>query len=163
MMDRILILVSMVMGLTIGQVPEHLPFVQERFDCHHNYTEKEHHMGHDVWVTRKGAVRAREGDIALIPGSMGTPSYVVAGKGEKLSFTSAPHGAGRVGSRKQAYRDITMEAAREAMEGIIWGNVQALIDESPRAYKDITQVIADSADLVEITHTLTPLMNIKGY
>jgi tRNA-splicing ligase RtcB len=157
MMDRIVSAVAEWAGYVT------LDYDVEEFDCHHNFTVMEHHMGRDLWITRKGAVRAREGDMALIPGSMGTPSYVVKGKGNKPSFDSAPHGAGRAMGRKQAFRTISMEDARTAMNGILWGDHEKLIDETPGAYKDITQVIADAADLIEVKHILRPIMNIKGY
>lgn len=155
MMDRVLEAVDRVFDGAIR-------YSQGRFDCHHNYSTMEHHWNTDVWVTRKGAVRARPGDVALIPGSMGTPSYVVKGKGNKLSFDSAPHGAGRAMGRKEAFRRISLEEAQAAMEGILWGNDKKLIDESPGAYKDITRVIQDAGELIEIQHVLTPIMNIKG-
>jgi tRNA-splicing ligase RtcB len=132
----------------------------EEYD--HNFTEMEHHMGRDLWITRKGAIRARVGDLALIPGSMGTASYIVEGKANVPSFASAPHGAGRAMGRRQAFRTITMDDARKDMEGIVWGDHEKLIDESPRAYKDITQVMADAADLVTVKHILRPILNIKG-
>lgn len=133
-----------------------------RFDCHHNYAEVEEHFGERVWVTRKGAVRARVGDVALIPGSMGTPSYVVEGKGNPLSFDSAPHGAGRTMGRKVAFETLDLDEQRRAMEGIVWGDDPKLLDETPAAYKDIDVVIADAADLIEVKHTLRPILNIKG-
>lgn len=158
MMDRVLQAVAQWVGSDEGTIG-----VQERFDCHHNFTQREHHWGTDLWITRKGAVRARAGDVALIPGSMGTPSYVVEGKGHKLAFDSAPHGAGRAMGRKQAFRTITMDEAQSAMQGVVWGNHEKLIDETPGAYKDITQVVEDAADLIEIKHVLHPMLNIKGY
>lgn len=133
-------------------------------DCHHNFCEKEHHGGRDVWVTRKGAVRARVGDRGVIPGSMGTRSYVVSGAGNAASFHSCSHGAGRRMSRKQARRQLDLEGLVEAMVGKAWNDSDAgkLIDEDPRAYKDIDQVMADQADLVTVDHTLTQILNLKG-
>ena len=157
MVDRVLRAMAQWVGSDEGTIA-----VQERFDVHHNYIAMEHHMGRDLWITRKGAIRARQGDVALIPGSMGTPSYVVEGKGNVPSFTSAPHGAGRAMGRRQAFRTITMEDARKAMEGVVWGDHEKLIDETPDAYKDIVQVMADAADLVTVKHVLRPILNIKG-
>lgn len=135
---------------------------EELIDCHHNYMETENHWGKNVWITRKGAIRARTGDLALIPGSMGTPSYIVRGKGNRAAFESAPHGAGRTGSRSQAFKNFSFEQAQAAMAGVIWGQNPKLVDESPLAYKDIRQVMEDAADLIEPIHTLRPLLNIKG-
>jgi tRNA-splicing ligase RtcB len=134
----------------------------ERFDCHHNFTALEHHWETDLWVTRKGAVRARSGDVALIPGSMGTSSFIVEGKGSRLGFDSAPHGAGRRMSRRKAFENLTLDGAREKMTGILWDDRQAVLDETPEAYKDIEVVIKDAAELLEVKHTLTPVLNIKG-
>ena len=134
----------------------------ERINCHHNFTELEHHFHKDVWVSRKGAIRAREGDPGLIPGSMGTASYVVVGKGNPLALDSAPHGAGREYSRSKARKTFTHEQLREAMAGIEYRDTDAFIDEIPAAYKDIDQVMADAADLVEVRHVLRQLVNVKG-
>jgi tRNA-splicing ligase RtcB len=134
----------------------------ERFDCHHNFAALEHHWETDLWITRKGAVRARSGDVALIPGSMGTPSYIMEGKGSRLGFDSAPHGAGRRMSRRKAFENLTLDGAREKMTGILWDDRQAVLDETPEAYKDIEVVIKDAAELLEVKHTLTPVLNIKG-
>ena len=134
----------------------------EEINCHHNYTEQETHFGKQVWLSRKGAISARAGGAGLIPGSMGTASYVVAGLGNPLALNSAPHGAGRVHSRSAARRTFTQEQLREAMAGIEFRDTAAFIDEIPAAYKDIDQVMADAADLVEIRHTLRQLINVKG-
>lgn len=136
----------------------------DRINCHHNYAEREHHHGKDVWVTRKGAVRAREGDRAVVPGSMGRRSFITVGKGSPASYDSSSHGAGRRMSRTQARKTITQARLTSQMEGIAWQNddAKALLDEAPDAYKDIAQVMADQADLVEIVHTLRPLLNFKG-
>lgn len=133
-----------------------------RVSCHHNYTSQERHFGKDVWLSRKGAIDASEGVWGLIPGSMGTASYVVVGKGNRLSLNSAPHGAGRNYSRSAARREFTHDQLREAMTGIEYRDTDAFIDEIPAAYKDIDQVMADAADLVEIKHTLHQLVNVKG-
>ncbi|MDR7253765.1 tRNA-splicing ligase RtcB [Nocardioides sp. BE266] len=135
---------------------------QEEINCHHNYTEPEHHYGRDVWLSRKGAINAEAGRPGLIPGSMGTASYVVVGKGDPASLCSAPHGAGREYSRTRARKTFTAEDLRVAMAGIEYRDTDAFIDEIPAAYKDIDQVMADAADLVEVRHVLRQLVNVKG-
>lgn len=133
-------------------------------NCHHNFTQMEHHGGVDLWVTRKGAIKADVGDKGIIPGSMGTKSYIVSGLGNADSFTSCSHGAGRVHSRSAAKKLFTQEDLAEAMEGIAWLDDRGdqLIDEIPQAYKDIDQVMADQADLVSVDHTLRQILNYKG-
>ncbi len=134
----------------------------ERINCHHNFTQLEEHFGRRLWVSRKGAIEARPGQPGLIPGSMGTASYVVAGKGNPESLNSSPHGAGRNYSRSAARRTFTVEDLRKAMKGIEYRDTNAFIDEIPAAYKDIDQVMADAADLVKVRHTLRQLVNVKG-
>lgn len=131
-------------------------------NCHHNYTSRERHYGKDLIVSRKGAIDAHEGVMGLIPGSMGTASYVVKGKGSITGLCSAPHGAGRDYSRSQARKTFTMDQLEKRMEGIEWRQTTAFIDEIPDAYKDIDQVMSDSSDLVEVVHTLHQLVNVKG-
>lgn len=141
----------------------HGPVVeQERINCHHNYTEREKHFGKEVWLSRKGAINAEVGRPGLIPGSMGTASYVVVGKGNAVSLNSSPHGAGRSYSRSAARRTFTHEQLREAMRGIEYRDTEAFLDEIPQAYKPIDQVMADAADLVEVRHTLRQIVNVKG-
>lgn len=134
----------------------------ERINCHHNFTESEMHFGERVWVSRKGAILADAGRPGLIPGSMGTASYVVEGRGNALALNSSPHGAGREYSRSAARRTFTREQLREAMAGIEYRDTEAFIDEIPQAYKPIDQVMADAADLVSVRHTLLQLVNVKG-
>lgn len=134
----------------------------EVINCHHNYTERETHFGKSVWLSRKGAISARDGEPGLIPGSMGAASYVVAGKGNALALCSSPHGAGRNHSRAAARRLFTREDLDHRMAGITWGESNAFLDEHPEAYKDIDVVMADAADLVEIRHTLHQIVNVKG-
>jgi tRNA-splicing ligase RtcB len=134
----------------------------ERINCHHNFTEREHHFDRDVWVSRKGAIRARAGDDGLIPGSMGTASYVVTGKGNRLALESAPHGAGREYSRMAARKQFTREQLREAMAGIEYRDTDAFLDEIPAAYKDIDTVMTDASELVEVRHVLRQIVNVKG-
>jgi tRNA-splicing ligase RtcB len=135
-----------------------------RINCHHNFTQREVHDGAELWITRKGAIKADVGDLGVIPGSMGTRSYIVAGKGSRLSWTSCSHGAGRRHSRTQAKRLFTTADLAAQMAGKVWLDTRAdaLVDEIPSAYKDIDQVMADQADLVEVRHTLHQVLNYKG-
>ncbi|MEV8241194.1 RtcB family protein [Microbacterium testaceum] len=135
---------------------------RERINCHHNFTESERHFGKQVWVSRKGAIMADDGRPGLIPGSMGTASYVVEGRGNALSLNSSPHGAGREYSRSAARKTFTREQLREAMAGIEYRDTDAFIDEIPQAYKPIDRVMADAADLVTVRHTLRQIVNVKG-
>ncbi|RBY75138.1 RtcB family protein [Blastococcus sp. TF02-09] len=134
----------------------------ETVNCHHNYTERETHFGREVWLSRKGAISAREGQLGLIPGSMGAASYVVVGKGNVPSLMSSPHGAGRNFSRSAARKRFTRQDLDARMAGIAWGHSDAFLDEHPDAYKPIDQVMADAADLVEVRHTLRQIVNVKG-
>ncbi|HEX2047965.1 MAG TPA: RtcB family protein [Acidimicrobiales bacterium] len=135
-----------------------------RINCHHNFTQPEVHQGRELWVTRKGAIRADKGDFGVIPGSMGTRSYIVEGKGDQASWTSCSHGAGRRHSRAQARKLFTEADLSRAMAGKVWlsDRAGALLDEIPAAYKDIDQVMADQADLVTVLHTLHQVLNYKG-
>ncbi|MBG6182382.1 tRNA-splicing ligase RtcB [Arthrobacter sp. CAN_A214] len=135
---------------------------RERINCHHNYTAKETHFGKEVWLSRKGAIAADAGRPGLIPGSMGTRSYVVTGKGFALSLNSAPHGAGREYSRNAARKHFTYDQLRKAMKGIEFRDTDAFLDEIPGAYKDIDVVMEDARDLVGIRHTLRQIVNVKG-
>jgi tRNA-splicing ligase RtcB len=134
----------------------------DEISCHHNYTTREHHDGRTVWLSRKGAIDAHEGVMGLIPGSMGTASYVVKGKGHRGALCSAPHGAGRTHGRKHAERTFTYEQLQEQMAGVEWSGSAALLDEIPAAYKDIDQVMEDAKDLVEVKHALRQIVNVKG-
>jgi tRNA-splicing ligase RtcB (3'-phosphate/5'-hydroxy nucleic acid ligase) len=154
MMDRVVRQVSEWMGAPVIE--------QERINCHHNFTQKEEHFGKSVWLSRKGAISARVGELGLIPGSMGTASYVVEGLGNPVALHSSPHGAGREYSRSAARKAFTAADLRAAMEGIEYRDTDAFIDEIPAAYKPIDQVIADAASLVTIRHTLRQLVNVKG-
>ncbi len=135
---------------------------QERIECHHNFTQWENHFGVNILVSRKGAIEAREGQLGLIPGSMGTASYVVRGKGNQSSFNTAPHGAGRRLSRGGARRAFTMEDFDRDMQGIEVRRSEAFLDELPGAYKDIDLLMEQSGDLVEILHTFRQIVNVKG-
>ena len=136
----------------------------EDVQCHHNYTEREEHGGGEVWLTRKGAIDASPGRRGLIPGSMGTRSYVVTGLGNPASFHSAPHGAGRNFSRRAARERFTVAQLAEAMAGIEWRaeKAEAFLDEIPGAYKDVDQIMDDAKDLVSVEHTLRQILNVKG-
>ncbi len=133
-------------------------------NCHHNYTERERHGGRALWITRKGAIKAGAGDLGVIPGSMGTDTYIVRGKGNPASYDSSSHGAGRRMSRGDARRQLDRAGLRDQMRGKAWNadSASALIDEDPRAYKDIRQVMADQSDLTEVLHVLTQVLNYKG-
>jgi tRNA-splicing ligase RtcB (3'-phosphate/5'-hydroxy nucleic acid ligase) len=134
----------------------------QRINCHHNFTQKEEHFGQEVWVTRKGAIEARRGMWAMIPGSMGTRSYIVVGKENAMSFRSAPHGAGRRYSRTKARALFNMADLTKAMEGIEYRRSKVLLDEIPGAYKDIDEVMENAKDLVEVKYVLKQFVNVKG-
>ncbi len=136
--------------------------VAERIQCHHNFTQRENHFGQDILVSRKGAIEAREGQFGLIPGSMGTRSYVVRGRGNAESFNTAPHGAGRRMSRRKARNSFTMDDFDRLMTGIEVNRSDAFLDELPGAYKDIDLVMEQSEDLVEVIHTFRQIVNVKG-
>ncbi len=153
------------METVLGVLRKHLPKFKigdMAVNCHHNYAVMEHHFDADVWVTRKGAVRARKGDLGIIPGSMGTGSFIVRGRGNADSLCSCSHGAGRAMSRAEAKRSITLKDHRQATQGIECRKDKAVIDESPAAYKDISSVIAAQTDLIEVVHTLRQVINVKG-
>ena len=142
----------------------HKAFGVDRINCHHNYATRETHGGRQVWVTRKGAIRARSGDLGVIPGSMAASSFIVRGTGNPLSYESCAHGAGRRLGRRQATRELTAASLRAAMAGRAWDDAMAsaLVDEHPDAYKDVRQVMSDQRDLVEIVHELRQVLNLKG-
>jgi tRNA-splicing ligase RtcB (3'-phosphate/5'-hydroxy nucleic acid ligase) len=131
-------------------------------NCHHNYVAKEHHYGEDVYVTRKGAVRAGLGELGIIPGSMGTRSYIVRGKGNPESFCSCSHGAGRSMSRAEAKRRFTLADHIAATANVECRKDTDVIDETPMAYKDIDRVMEAQSSLVEIAHTLRQVVCVKG-
>lgn len=141
-----------------------IPFATqvEAVNCHHNYISREHHYGEDVWVTRKGAVSARIGEMGIIPGSMGARSFIVRGLGNEESFCSCSHGAGRVMSRTEAKRRVSMDEHLLATAGVECRKDQSVIDETPSAYKPIEKVMQAQSDLVEIVHTLKQVLCVKG-
>jgi len=134
----------------------------EAINCHHNYVQKENHFGENVLVTRKGAVRAAEGVMGIIPGSMGAKSFIVRGRGNKESFDSCSHGAGRLMSRTEAKKTFTLADHVAATQGVECRKDEGVIDETPAAYKPIESVMAAQADLVEIVHTLKQVVCVKG-
>ena len=133
----------------------------EAVNCHHNYVQKEHHFGEDVFVTRKGAVSARRGEMGIIPGSMGARSYIVRGLGNPESFESCSHGAGRVMSRTKAKKLYSVADQIKATEGVECRKDEGVIDEIPMAYKDIDAVMAAQKDLVEVVHTLKQVICVR--
>lgn len=151
--------------LVLAALKRHLPafdVTSEVVNCHHNYVAVEHHYGADVWVTRKGAIRAREGDLGIIPGSMGTRSYIVRGKGNPESFSSCAHGAGRKMSRTAAEKQFSAADLVRQTEGVICRKDKGVVDEIPGAYKDIDSVMANQIDLVDVMHTLKQVVCVKG-
>lgn len=135
-----------------------------RINCHHNYSAREPHDDEELWITRKGAIRARLGDYGVIPGSMGNDIHIVRGLGNEASYHSCAHGAGRRHSRRQAKKRFTVDDLREQMKGKTWNRDRAakLLDEIPGAYKDLEQVMTDQADLVEIETSMREILNYKG-
>lgn len=131
-------------------------------NCHHNYVQPEHHFGADVWLTRKGALSARQGELGIIPGSMGARSFIVRGKGNPDSFHSCSHGAGRAMSRGEAERRFTLADHERMTAGVECRKDAGVLDETPGAYKDIDAVMAAQSDLVEIVHTLKQVVCVKG-
>ena len=153
------------MGLVLKALERHLPpfhVTDEAVNCHHNYVQRERHYGRDVWVTRKGAIRARRGDLGIIPGSMGARSYIVRGKGVEESFQSCAHGAGRRMSRTAATKAYTQKDVEAQTAGVLCRKDKGVIDEIPAAYKDIDAVMANQNDLVEVVHTLKQIACVKG-
>ncbi len=153
------------MELVIDALHRHLPAFEvtgEAVNCHHNYVERERHYGEQVWVTRKGAIRAGEGELGIIPGSMGTRSYIVRGKGSAESFESCAHGAGRRMSRNAAEKKFSVGDLARQTEGVICRKDKSVLDEIPGAYKDIDEVMAHQQDLVEVVHTLKQVLCVKG-
>ena len=159
MMDRVLT----EMSFSIHGEDGHQTGIElQRINSHHNFTQKEHHFGETIWVTRKGAIKATRESWAMIPGSMGTRSYIVVGKENAMSFHSAPHGAGRRYSRTKARSLFSMDDLSRAMEGIEYRHSKVLLDEIPGAYKDIDQVMENAKDLVEVKYILKQFVNVKG-
>jgi tRNA-splicing ligase RtcB len=153
------------MDLVLEAMRRHLPSFEvtgAAVNCHHNYVERERHFGEDVWLTRKGAIRARAGELGIIPGSMGARSYIVRGKGAAESFHSCAHGAGRRMSRNAAQKAFSLDDLKSQTEGVICRKDKGVLDEIPGAYKDIEAVMANQSDLVEVVHTLKQVLCVKG-
>jgi tRNA-splicing ligase RtcB len=155
------VMMDQVLGVLRAWFPD-LVTTQEAVNCHHNYVTTEHHFGKKVYVTRKGAVRAGDGDLGIIPGSMGARSFIVRGKGNADSFCTCSHGAGRAMSRNEAKRRFSLADHIEATAGVECRKDADVIDETPMAYKDIDAVMAAQADLVDIVHTLRQVVCVKG-
>lgn len=154
------------MEVVIAALRQHIhvgfTITQEAINCHHNYVARENHFGRNLWVTRKGAIRAREGDLGIIPGSMGQRSYIVRGKGNLDSYCSCSHGAGRTMSRAKARKAFTVEDLKEQTAGVECRKDDAVLDEIPGAYKPIDQVMHNQRDLVEVVHVLKQVLCVKG-
>jgi tRNA-splicing ligase RtcB len=156
---------ELMLAHVLGSLCEHVPTFEldaKAIDCHHNYVAREHHFGADVYLTRKGAVRAREGDLGIIPGSMGARSFIVRGKGNPASFHSCSHGAGRTMSRTEARRRFTLEDHRRATRAVECRKDKAVLDETPAAYKPIDAVMRAQRDLVDVVHELRQVVCVKG-
>ncbi|MBS0230049.1 MAG: RtcB family protein [Proteobacteria bacterium] len=153
------------LATVLAALRRHLPpfdVTTEAVNCHHNYVAYEHHFDADVWVTRKGAIRAGKGELGIVPGSMGTRSYIVRGLGNPDSFESSAHGAGRRMSRTQARHQFTAEDMVAQTQGVICRKDAGVVDEIPGAYKDIDEVMANQRDLTEVLHTLKQVVCVKG-
>ena len=153
------------MDLVLEALRRHLPafaVTTEAVNCHHNYVERETHYGESVWLTRKGAIRARAGELGIIPGSMGTRSYIVRGKGSAEAFQSCAHGAGRRMSRTQAEKQFSVADLAAQTEGVVCRKDRGVLDEIPGAYKDLDEVMANQSDLVDVVHTLKQVLCVKG-
>jgi tRNA-splicing ligase RtcB len=153
------------MDLVLEAMRRHLPAFEvtgSAVNCHHNYVERETHYGEQVWLTRKGAIRAGAGELGIIPGSMGARSYIVRGKGAAESFHSCAHGAGRRMSRNAARKAFDVSDLAKQTEGVVCRKDSGVLDEIPGAYKDIDQVMAQQTDLVEVVHTLKQVLCVKG-
>jgi tRNA-splicing ligase RtcB len=156
---------ELMLAAVIAALHKHTPPFQledPMIDCHHNYVAKERHFGADVYLTRKGAVRAREGELGIIPGSMGARSFIVRGKGNPQSFDSCSHGAGRSMSRGEARRRFSLDDHRRAVEGVECRVDPGVIDETPAAYKPIDAVMNAQRDLVDVVHELRQVVCVKG-
>jgi tRNA-splicing ligase RtcB len=162
MTNRRLMMAQVLAALRSVDALPHFRVTETAVNCHHNYVARENHLGEDVLVTRKGAVRAREGDLGIIPGSMGARSYIVRGKGNLESFHSCSHGAGRAMSRAEAKRRFSVEDHVAATAGVECRKDEDVIDETPAAYKPIDAVMEAQKDLVEVVHELRQVVCVKG-
>ena len=160
--NRELMMQAVIAGLGGVQGLGELEPAEPAVNCHHNYVARENHFGANVWVTRKGAVRARKGDLGIIPGSMGARSFIVEGKGNPESFESCSHGAGRLMSSGEARRRFTLAEHEAATAQVECRKDAEVIDETPAAYKPIDDVMRAQSDLVQIKHTLRQIICVKG-
>lgn len=156
------VMMEAVIAALHSHIPLEFAITQEAINCHHNYVAQENHFGRNLWVTRKGAIRARLGDLGIIPGSMGQRSYIVRGKGELQSYCSCSHGAGRKMSRNEARRVFTVDDLAQQTAGVECRKDDAVLDEIPGSYKDIDAVMANQSDLVEVVHVLKQVLCVKG-
>lgn len=155
----------MMLDLILEAIRPHLPLFRtegEAINCHHNYVARETHLGEALFITRKGAISARDGELGIIPGSMGAKSYIVRGKGNSASFCSCSHGAGRRMSRSEAKRRFNRHDLAQQTEGVECRKDKAVVDEIPGAYKDIDRVMERQTDLVDVVHTLKQVVCVKG-
>ncbi len=143
-------------------IPVEFTITQEAINCHHNYIARENHFGRNLWVTRKGAIRARKDDLGIIPGSMGQKSYIVRGKGNLEAYCSCSHGAGRKMSRNEAKKLFTALDLEAQTEGVECRKTAEFVDEIPSSYKDIDVVMENQRDLVEVVHILKQVLCVKG-
>lgn len=162
MWNRKIMMENVIDALQVGLSGKPFDADLKAINCHHNYISKENHFGKNVWITRKGAVRARKDDMGIIPGSMGARSFIVRGQGNNESFHSCSHGAGRKMSRTEAKRVFTLDDHIQATKGVECRHDEDVIDESPGAYKDIDAVMKAQNDLVQIVHTLKQIVCVKG-
>jgi len=156
---------AQMLELVLAALRRHLPPFEasvEAVNCHHNYVERETHFGARVWLTRKGAISARAGELGIIPGSMGTRSYIVRGRGNPESFHSCAHGAGRRMSRNEAHKRFSIDDLESQTVGVVCRKDRGVLDEIPGAYKDIDAVMSNQEDLVEVVHTLKQVLCVKG-
>ncbi len=154
-------MMRLILNVLKNELPHFVP-TKEAINCHHNYVSQETHFDSQVYITRKGAISAYDGELGIIPGSMGAKSYIVKGKGNSESFCSCSHGAGRRLSRGKAIRSFTLDDLKTQTVGIECRKDKGVMDEIPQAYKDIDTVMANQNDLVEVVHTLKQVMCIKG-
>lgn len=156
------VMMNRVIDVIRSQVKEDIVVTEESVSCHHNYVAREQFDGADVWITRKGAVRARKGELGIIPGAMGQETFIVEGKGEDKSWCSCAHGAGRVMSRTAATKRFTGKEMKEALKGVECRKDRGVIDEIPMAYKPLRAVMKEQSDLVKVVHTLKAIICSKG-
>jgi tRNA-splicing ligase RtcB len=153
------------MRAVLEELRDHLPpyrIIGEAINCHHNYVARERHFGENLLVTRKGAIRAGQGELGIIPGSMGARSFIVRGKGNPESLCSCAHGAGRLMSRNEAKRRFSAADVERQTEGVECRKDAGVVDEIPGAYKPIDEVMANQSDLVDVVHTLKQVVCVKG-